>query len=92
VFLDDMAGVKLTELTADQDCPDDQGYYFYTDADNRRAGRVACYVSTEDNAVLVWTQDDAGAEAIVQITGGGTGGLTTLWSWWQEGANSDFQV
>ncbi|WP_366489572.1 serine/threonine-protein kinase [Petropleomorpha daqingensis] len=92
VFLDDVTGVNLTELSADQACPDTQGYYYYTGTNGDQAGRVACYVSDDNNAVLVWTQDDAHAEAVVQLTGGGTEGLATLWTWWRDGANSDFQL
>jgi len=92
VFLDDVTGVGLTELSADQACPDNQGYYFYKGSDGTQAGRVGCYVSDENDAVLVWTQDDANAEAVVRLTGGGTDGLATLWTWWRDGANSDFQL
>jgi serine/threonine-protein kinase len=92
VFLTDVQGVSLSELTSDQSCPTNQGYYFYTGTNGDQAGRVACYVSDENDAVLVWTQDDAKAEAVVRLTGGGTDGLTTLWNWWREGSNSDFQL
>jgi serine/threonine protein kinase len=92
VFLEDVNGVNLSELTTEQSCPDNQGYYYYTGTDGNQAGRVACYVSSDNNAVLVWTQDNARAEAVVQLTGGGTAGLATLWNWWKDGANSDFKA
>jgi serine/threonine-protein kinase len=92
VFLTDVQGVSLTELTSEQSCPDNQGYYFYTGTNGDQAGRVACYVSDENDSVLVWTQDDAKAEAVVRLTGGGTDGLATIWNWWRDGANSDFQL
>jgi serine/threonine-protein kinase len=92
VFLTDVNGVNLAELTTDQNCPDNQGYYFYTGTNGDQAGRVACYVTSDNNAVLVWTQDNARAEAVVQLTGGGTAGLATLWNWWKDGANSDFKA
>ena len=47
--------------------------------------------SDNNDAVLIWTQDDVTAEGIVAISGGGTDGLTTLVSWWKEAGNSDFK-
>jgi hypothetical protein len=91
VFLRDVGAEGLTEL-AGTDCPDAQGYRFYSGADDQRAGRVACYIDPDtQNALVVWTQDDANAEGII-IAQGGQEGLATLWEWWNDPDNSDFQV
>ena len=89
VFLADMGRNGITPLPDGSLCPDTQGYGYYT-IDEQRAGRLACYVDENQNAILVWTQDDVGAEALVGITGGGQAGLVTLFEWWAQQSNSNF--
>jgi serine/threonine protein kinase len=91
VFLADVRAEKLTEFAEGQDCPS-QGYRSYSDSDGNVAGRVGCWIDPDtQNAVLVWTQNDANAEGLV-IASGGDSGLQTLWDWWNDPANSDFTV
>ena len=54
------------------------------------AGRLGCFVDENNNAFLIWTQDEFAAEGIVVIQNGGQEGLATLYQWWQESARSDF--
>ncbi|WP_369252578.1 serine/threonine-protein kinase [Geodermatophilus amargosae] len=89
VFLSDVADVGLSPLT-DTDCPEAQGYRGYAGADQEPAGRVACWVDTDGDANIAWTQDDVAVEGLVTIPDGGESGLATLWSWWNDPANSDF--
>jgi serine/threonine protein kinase len=91
VFLDDTEGVGLSELPSEVHCPDQQGFEGYNGSDGNPAGRIACYVRSEDNAsVLLWTQDDYSAEAFVILDNGGEAGLQTLIDWWRDPSNSDF--
>jgi serine/threonine-protein kinase len=92
VFSADVTKRGLDRFTGDQGCPDDQGYNDYTGTDGSQAGQVACYVDDDNTAIVIWTQDDANAEALIGIENGGVEGLTTLWNWWVQGSNSDFQV
>ncbi|WP_158548765.1 serine/threonine-protein kinase [Blastococcus sp. TF02A-26] len=89
VFLADMGRNGITPLADGALCPDAQGYGYYT-IDEQRAGRLACYIDDEQNAIIVWTQDDVGAEGLIGISGGGQEGLVTLYEWWVEQSNSDF--
>ncbi|MGY1644211.1 protein kinase [Geodermatophilus sp. SYSU D00703] len=89
VFLADIQGQGLTEVAALGDCATTQGYHDYT-IDDRPAGRVACFVTAENAAIIVWTQEDVAVEGFISIPGGGTEGLTTLWTWWNDPNNSDF--
>ncbi|MGY1746463.1 serine/threonine-protein kinase [Blastococcus sp. SYSU D00695] len=88
VFLADVQRNGIPPLAEGASCPSTQGYGYYT-INQQRAGRLACYVKDGD-ALLIWTQDDAGAEGLVAIEGGGEAGLTTLYDWWRSQANSDF--
>ncbi|WP_448638414.1 protein kinase domain-containing protein [Geodermatophilus sp. URMC 63] len=90
VFLVDVAGLHLDEL-GDTDCPDAHGHRQYTGADQRAAGRVACWVDGDGNANLAWTQNDVAAEALVVVPGGGESGLADLWAWWNDASLSDFR-
>jgi serine/threonine-protein kinase len=92
VFTADVTRRHLSQFTDGQACPADQGYNNYKASDGHQAGRVACYVDEDDTAILIWTQDDARAEALIGIGKGGKDGVKTLWNWWIQGANSDFQV
>jgi hypothetical protein len=90
VFLNDVERVGLTQLPTDANCPAMQGWEDYT-IGGEPAGRLACYVRASDNAsVLLWTQEDVGAEGFVVIANGGVEGLTPLVQWWLTSANSDF--
>ncbi|MGY1743219.1 MULTISPECIES: serine/threonine-protein kinase [unclassified Blastococcus] len=89
VFLADMQRNGIQPLPTGTLCPDAQGYGYYR-IEGQRAGRVACYVDGNDNAIMVWTQDDVGAEGLIGIVGGGQEGLVTLSQWWTEQGNSDF--
>ncbi|PWW25086.1 serine/threonine-protein kinase [Geodermatophilus normandii] len=88
VFLSDVGNVGLSPLTS-TDCPDAQGYRGY-EADDQPAGRVACWVDTDGDANIAWTQNDVAAEGLVTIPDGGQSGLADLWAWWNDPANSDF--
>jgi serine/threonine-protein kinase len=92
VFLADMAGNGIRELdiSGGESCPEQQGYGRYT-IEGYQAGRVACWVDEDGSANLWWTQDDLGVEGVVVIEGGGPEGLATLWTWWLEPTNSDFE-
>ena len=92
VFLSDVTGIGLSPLTGDAGCPTTQGYQPYRGGDGQPAGRVACWVDTDGDASVAWTQDDVGAEAVVTIPGGGEAGLTDLWDWWRMSPQSDFQT
>jgi serine/threonine protein kinase len=92
VFTADVTRHRLSQFTGDQACPGDRGYNYYKRADGSRAGRVACSVDEDNTSIIIWTQDDAHAEALIGIRNGGTAGLTTLWNWWIQGSNSDFRV
>ncbi|WP_051683514.1 serine/threonine-protein kinase [Blastococcus sp. URHD0036] len=89
VFLADMGRNGITPLPDGVLCPDAQGYGYYT-IEEERAGRLACYIDDEQNAIIVWTQDNVGAEGLIGISGGGQEGLVTLMEWWTEQSNSDF--
>jgi serine/threonine-protein kinase len=91
VFLGDASGYSLTELPDGTNCPDAQGYQNYNDSSGNYAGRLACFVRSDDNAsVLFWTQDQFSVEGYVTLKDGGTAGLTTLMDWWRQPSNSDF--
>ncbi|MEX5718971.1 serine/threonine-protein kinase [Geodermatophilus maliterrae] len=90
VFLDDVAGQRLDELT-DTDCPDAHGHRQYAGPGEQTAGRVACWVDDDGDANLIWTQNDVAAEALVVIPGGGESGLADLWAWWNDASLSDFR-
>ncbi|SHF93004.1 serine/threonine-protein kinase [Geodermatophilus nigrescens] len=92
VFLSDVADVGLAPLTGENGCPGTQGHQPYRDGDGQQAGRVACWVDTEGDANVAWTQDDVGGEAVVSIPGGGETGLADLYAWWRMGEQSDFQT
>jgi serine/threonine protein kinase len=92
VFSADVGERGLDRLTRSQACPADQGYNDYTGSDGSKAGMVACYVDEDNTAIIIWTQDDVSAEALIGIENGGVDGLKTLWDWWVQGSNSDFQV
>jgi serine/threonine-protein kinase len=83
VFLDDVGRVDLTELVNGADCPASQGHRRWQDG-RGNGGSVACYVDQENDAVLIWTETEDGAEAIVTIRHGGTQGLSELISWWAD--------
>ncbi|MBM7808179.1 serine/threonine-protein kinase [Geodermatophilus bullaregiensis] len=89
VFLADMARIGVPALPAAVPCPDAQGYGYYT-IGQQRAGRIACYVDEDDDAYLVWTQDEYAAEAVVAIPDAGQQGLVDLLAWWEERSRSDF--
>lgn len=90
IFLADMQQVGLTELASDTNCPDAEGYQNYSIA-GQHAGRLACYVRSNDNtSVLLWTQEDRDVEGFVILAGGGPEGLVTLVDWWLQRGNSDF--
>jgi serine/threonine-protein kinase len=91
VFLSDVQGQALTEYPlAGPRCPDAQGYGSY-DVDDAVAGQIACYVTDENTAILLWTQEDVGAEGFLLIHDGGPEALVTLYEWWQDPAESDFE-
>jgi serine/threonine-protein kinase len=89
VFLSDVASVGLSELPAGTHCPDAQGYENWSSG-GQRGGRIACFVDNENTSILVWTQEDLGAEAVVGLANGGVEGLTALVDWWRVPSNSDF--
>jgi serine/threonine-protein kinase len=90
VFLDDTERLGLSELPAGTNCPAAQGYQDWTNADQSRGGRIACYVRDDNASVLLWTHEEFGAEAIVFLADGGVEGLQTLIDWWRVPSNSDF--
>ncbi len=83
VFLDDVARVELAEQPAGTSCPATQGHGTW-DEDGVGSGRIACYVDRDDDAVLIWTEDEDAVEAVVRIRNGGTEGLTALTEWWRD--------
>jgi serine/threonine-protein kinase len=90
VFQADVERVGLSQLSEGNNCPDSQGYQGYTDAQEQYAGRIACWVDTQGDANLAWTQEDLGVEGVVEIPGGGESGLADLYAWWRDPAKSDF--
>jgi serine/threonine-protein kinase len=82
VFLADMERNDIAPFPDDAGCPDAQGYGTYQDEIDDHAGRLACYIDGDNNAVMAWTQDDVGAEAWVTIIDGGQPGLDALYAWW----------
>lgn len=83
VFLDDVARVDLEEQPAGTSCPATQGHGTWEE-EGVGSGRIACYVDRENDAVLIWTEDEDSVEAVVRIRNGGTQGLTALTDWWRK--------
>jgi serine/threonine protein kinase len=90
VFLDDAERQQLSELPSGSNCPDAEGFQYYTDVNGNQAGRIACYVDDNNNSIVLWTQDEFSAEGFVVISDGGTEGLQALIDWWRVPTNSDF--
>jgi serine/threonine-protein kinase len=89
VFLGDMEQAGVSPFTGEADCVTGQGYDEYQ-VNGQTAGRLACFVDQDNNAVLYWTQDGFAAEGVVGILNGGQEGLATLYQWWRDPAHSDF--
>ncbi len=89
VFLADMERNGVAPLPADARCPQVQGHGSYS-IRNERAGRLACYIDEDNNAILAWTQDDVAAEGLAVIINGGQPGLGALYDWWAEAESSEF--
>ena len=83
VFLDDVARVELDEQPPGTSCPATQGHGTWEE-DGVGSGRVACYVDQDNDAVLIWTENEDAVEAVVRIRDGGTQGLTELTEWWRD--------
>ncbi|WP_409329012.1 serine/threonine-protein kinase [Trujillonella humicola] len=79
VFLADMERNGVPPLADGEECPQAQGHGTYTDDD--RTGRLACFLTEDNDAIMAWTQDDVGAEGWVVIIDGGQPGLDALWAW-----------
>jgi hypothetical protein len=55
--------------------------------DDELLGRLSCVVDDEGDAELRWTWDDLGTMGLVELRGGGDGGLDDLESWWGRSAD-----
>jgi tRNA A-37 threonylcarbamoyl transferase component Bud32 len=55
--------------------------------DDEVLGRLSCVVDDEGDAELRWTWDDLGTMGLVELRGGGDGGLDDLESWWGRSAD-----
>ncbi len=89
VFLADMEREGVSPFTGEPSCVTSEGYDEYR-VNGQTAGRLACFIDENNNAVLYWTQDGFAAEGIVAIENGGQEGLATLYEWWRDPTHSDF--
>ncbi|PZA19894.1 hypothetical protein, partial [Modestobacter versicolor] len=96
-FAADVAAQELDELADVFECgsgEDTQGWTSVTDVDTDgdevEVGRLACWVDDDGDSVLSWTWPDIGARSVVELRGGGGGGLSDLRSWWDSTADRGY--
>ncbi|MGY1743218.1 MULTISPECIES: protein kinase domain-containing protein [unclassified Blastococcus] len=89
VFLADVERNGVPPLPDGASCPDAQGHGSYA-IDDERAGRLACYIDEDNDAIMIWTQDGFAAEALAVIVDGGRPGMQALWDWWLVAEQSGF--
>ncbi len=90
-FSGDVERQGLSRMSALADCPTARGWIDYSGQDGERAGSVACFVNSDGDGVVAWTQEDARAEGFVFISDGDTR-LAELFDWWNDPAKSDFRA
>jgi serine/threonine-protein kinase len=88
-FLSVVDDQELEPLSSDQDCPGDLGYKYYT-YEGQTSGRIGCYLTTRQDAVLFWTEEASSTVTVLTVPGGGPDGLDDLYDWWSEADNSRF--
>ncbi|WP_029429648.1 hypothetical protein [Blastococcus sp. URHD0036] len=89
VFLADMERNGVPPFPAGGECPAVDGYGTY-EIDDEPAGRIGCFVTEDNDGILVWTRDAGSVEGLVTVMDGGRVGLQVLYDWWVQQELSDF--
>lgn len=75
----------LTDFGADGDCGAGPGYGDWSAEDSGDAqGQIACGVTSDGHAVLVWTDEEFLTEGLLWSDGGSQDDVDALVAWWDE--------